>query len=426
MRRDIPYEEVSGDLIRFISRCPSVYHVAAAIRAALLYAGFTALSEDEPWQLSRGGKYVVTRGDAALMAFTIPEKGRRFHITASHLDSPTFKIKENPEIRGNGYVRLNVEGYGGMNMASWTDRPLSVAGRVIVKNHAGRLESRRVAVDGTLLVIPSVAIHMERGINQGYQWNAQKDMLPLYGLGDSKTPFMDVIASAASVKKEDILGHDLFLYSRVPGTIWGAEKEFISAPRLDDLQCAFACFRGFAAAEKKETICMYALFDNEETGSMTARGAGSTLLSHTMLRIGEALGMSLNETMAAMTGSFLISADNAHALHPNHPELADPVNRPCLNGGIVIKYNARQTYATDGFTAAVFKDLCERAGAPVQTFTNRSDIPGGSTLGNISSAQAAIPTVDIGLPQLSMHSSWETAGNKDTGYLVNAAIEFYK
>lgn len=426
MRKDIRYEEVSGDLIHFIGRSPSVYHVAAAIKAALLYSGFTPLKEKEPWHLARGGKYVVTRGDAALIAFTLPKEGSRFHITASHLDSPTFKIKENPEIHDNGYIRLNVEGYGGMNMASWTDRPLSVAGRLIIRDDAGKLVSKNVAVDGTLLVIPSVAIHMERTINQGYAWNAQKDMLPLYGLSDSKRPFMDVIASAASVKKEQILSHDLFLYSRVPGTTWGAEQEFISSPRLDDLQCAFACFRGFTVAAKEESIAMYALFDNEETGSMTARGAGSTLLSNTIFRIGEALGMSLDETMAAMAGSFLISADNAHALHPNYPELADPVNRPALNGGIVVKYNARQTYATDGWSAAVFKDLCEKANVPVQTFTNRSDIPGGSTLGNISSAQAAIPTVDIGLPQLSMHSSWETAGNKDTGYLVNAAIEFYK
>lgn len=426
MKQPITADDISRDLIHFIAKSPSTFHAVRGIKAALLYAGFTEIREEDPWQIEKGGKYVVTRNGSALMAFTVPEEGAEaFHITASHCDSPTFKIKENPEISDGPYVKLNVEGYGGMIMSTWLDRPLSVAGRLLV-TESGHLAEKLVAIDGTMLVIPSVAIHMDRSVNQHKEWKVQKDMLPLYGMTDAKTPFMDVIAAAAKVKAEDILAHDLTLYSRVPAAIWGEEREFISSPKLDDLQCAFACFRGFTQGQKEKYISVYALFDNEEVGSATSQGAGSTFLANTLERLARSLGYSYDETMAMIARSFMISADNAHSVHPNYPEYADPVNRPVINGGIVIKYSAAQKYATNAFSAAYFKKLCKEHDIPTQTFTNHSDNPGGSTLGNISNTVIAIPTVDIGLPQLAMHSSYETAGVKDTAYLVDAVTKFYE
>lgn len=426
MEQPITADDISRDLIHFIAKSPSTFHAVRGIKAALLYAGFTEIREEDTWQIEKGGKYVVTRNGSALMAFTVPQEGAEaFHITASHCDSPTFKIKENPEIADGPYVKLNVEGYGGMIMSTWLDRPLSVAGRLLVTEN-GHLAEKLVAIDGTMLVIPSVAIHMNRSVNQHKEWKVQKDMLPLYGMTGAKTPFMDVIAAAAKVKAEDILAHDLIVYSRVPGTIWGEEREFISSPKLDDLQCAFACFRGFTQGEKEKYISVYALFDNEEVGSATSQGAGSTFLANTLERLARSLGYSYDETMAMIARSFMISADNAHSVHPNHPEYADPVNRPVINGGIVIKYSAAQKYATNAFSAAYFKKLCKDHDIPTQTFTNHSDNPGGSTLGNISNTIIAMPTVDIGLPQLAMHSSYETAGVKDTAYLVDAVTKFYE
>lgn len=426
MEQPITADDISRDLIHFIAKSPSTFHAVRGIKAALLYAGFTEIREEDTWQIEKGGKYVVTRNGSALMAFTVPQEGAEaFHITASHCDSPTFKIKEDPEIADGPYVKLNVEGYGGMIMSTWLDRPLSVAGRLLVTEN-GHLAEKLVAIDGTMLVIPSVAIHMDRSVNQHKEWKVQKDMLPLYGMTGAKTPFMDVIAASAKVKAEDILAHDLILYSRVPGTIWGEEREFISSPKLDDLQCAFACFRGFTQGQKEKYISVYALFDNEEVGSATSQGAGSTFLANTLERLARSLGYSYDEAMAMIARSFMISADNAHSVHPNHPEYADPVNRPVINGGIVIKYSAAQKYATNAFSAAYFKKLCKSHDIPTQTFTNHSDNPGGSTLGNISNTVIAIPTVDIGLPQLAMHSSYETAGVKDTAYLVDAVTKFYE
>lgn len=426
MEQPITADDISRDLIHFIAKSPSTFHAVRGIKAALLYAGFTEIREEDTWQIEKGGKYVVTRNGSALMAFTVPEEGAEaFHITASHCDSPTFKIKEDPEIADGPYVKLNVEGYGGMIMSTWLDRPLSVAGRLLVTEN-GHLAEKLVAIDGTMLVIPSVAIHMDRSVNQHKEWKVQKDMLPLYGMTGAKTPFMDVIAAAAKVNAEDILAHDLTLYSRVPAAIWGEEREFISSPKLDDLQCAFACFRGFTQGQKEKYISVYALFDNEEVGSATSQGAGSTFLANTLERLARSLGYSYDETMAMIAKSFMISADNAHSVHPNHPEYADPVNRPVINGGIVIKYSAAQKYATNAFSAAYFKKLCKDHDIPTQTFTNHSDNPGGSTLGNISNTVIAMPTVDIGLPQLAMHSSYETAGVKDTAYLVDAVTKFYE
>ena len=422
---DISFEETNRDLLHFISKSPSVFHVVRHIKAALLYAGFTEIREEDSWQIKRGGKYVVTRNGSALIAFSVPENGgNAFKITAAHCDSPTFKIKENPEMRDGKYTRLNVEGYGGMIMSTWLDRPLSAAGRLFVKDN-GQIISKLVSLDHPTLLIPSVAINMDRTVNSGHAWNIQNDLLPLYST-DGSADFMETLAQAAKVKAADILGHDIFLYSCAPGILWGPQHEFISSPRLDDLQCAFATFRGFTNGKKQKDISVYALFDNEEVGSGTAQGAGSTFLTNTISRLALSLGRSYDEIQAMLAKSFMISADNGHAVHPNHGEYADPVNAPVLNSGIIIKFNASQKYSTDGYSAAVFRDLCLKADVPVQTYTNRSDIPGGSTLGNISNTKVAVPTVDIGLPQLAMHSSYETAGAKDTEYLVKAVSYFFE
>ena len=370
----------------------------------------------------------MTRNESALIAFTIPEQDMRgMRILATHSDSPSFKIKENPEMEAEGhYIKLNVEKYGGMLCAPWFDRPLSVAGRVVVKDEEkGGMRSVLVNLDRDLVMIPSLAIHMNREVNDGYKYNAQKDMLPLYGDIQAKGCFMKQVAEAAGVKEEEILGHDLFLYNRQKGCIWGAEGEFISSSRLDDLQCAFASLKGLLAGEKKEYMAVHCVFDNEETGSETKQGAASTFLYDSLVRVHDCLGYSREDYLIHLADSFMVSADNGHAVHPNYTDKADPVNRPYMNGGIVLKFNAAQRYCTDGVSAAMFRDICRQADVPVQTFVNRSDIAGGSTLGNISNTKVALNTADIGLAQLAMHSPYETAGVKDTEYLVKAAAVLF-
>ena len=421
------YRETAEQLLAFIEKSPSCFHAIKNMKDILLAEGFAQLREEDKWEIVNGGKYFVTRNDSSIVAFTIPETGALgYRIMASHSDSPTFKIKENPEMEvDKKYVKLNVERYGGMLCAPWFDRPLSVAGRVIVKE-GDAFVTKFVDVDRDLLMIPNLAIHMNREVNDGYKYNAQVDMLPLYGDISSKDTFMKSIAEAAGVKEEDILGHDIFLYNRVKGSIWGANEEFVSSSRLDDLQCAFSSLQGFLKGEKKEYAAVHCVLDNEEVGSGTKQGAASTFLYDTLVRINECLGLSHEEYLRALAKSFMLSADNAHAVHPNHKEVADPVNRPYMNEGIVIKHSANQKYCTDGVSAAVFKDLCREAGVPFQTFTNRSDMLGGSTLGNISNTKVALNAVDIGLPQLAMHSPYETAGVKDTYYLIQAAEKFFK
>lgn len=420
------FQQTAKELIQFIEKSPTCFQAVATMKEILEQEGYSELREKDKWNIEKGSRYFVTRNDSSLIAFTVPKEGLKgFRIMASHSDSPTFKIKDNPEMTvENKYVKLNVERYGGMLCAPWFDRPLSIAGRVVVKEK-DEFVTKLVDVDRDLVMIPNLAIHMNRQANEGYQYSAQKDMLPLYGEIAAKDTFMETIAQAAGVKAEDILGHDLFLYNRQKGCIWGAQEEFLSIGRLDDLQCAFASLKGFLGGEKKEYAAVHCVLDNEEVGSSTKQGAASTFLYDVLVRMVRGLGMDYEDYLRALADSFMISADNGHALHPNHAEKSDPVNRPVLNQGIVIKYSGNQKYCTDAVSAAMFKDLCSQAEVPYQTFTNNSDIPGGSTLGNISNTKVALNSVDIGLPQLAMHSPYETVGVKDTYYLIEAAKKLF-
>ena len=420
------YIETTEKLLDFIEKSPTAFQAVDEMQKRLTENGFEVLSEKEYWKLIPGEKYLVTRNNSALISFCIPEKESRvFHIMASHSDSPSFKIKENPEIKvDNSYVKLNVEKYGGMLMAPWFDRPLSVAGRVIIRRNGG-LKEKLINIKRDLVMIPNLAIHMNREANNGVSYNPQKDLQPLFAVGNTDRTLLEIIAEQTGVKKEDIISHDLFLYNRMPGTIWGADKEFVSSARLDDLQCAFASMEGLLRAQNHESIAVHCVMDNEEVGSGTKQGAASTFLKDTLLRINMGLGRTYEEYLMTLAGSFMVSADNAHALHPNYTDKTDPTNHPVLNKGIVIKFNANQKYCTDAVSAAIFKELCTKAGVPYQTFVNRSDIAGGSTLGNISNTQVPMNTVEIGLPQLAMHSPYETAGVKDTEYLVRAAEELF-
>ncbi len=423
------YQDTAAQMLRFIEESPTSYQAIANLKQMLENEGYREWKEEETWEIT-GEKFYVVRNDSSLIALQFPKAvsgPKGFHVIASHSDSPSFKIKENPQISADGgYVKLNTEKYGGMILSTWLDRPLSVAGRVALQTDAG-IRTQPVDLKEDLCVIPNLAIHMNREINKGMEYNPQVDMLPLFGMGEmSKEAFLEKVAEAAGVKVREILDYDLFLYLREKGRFVGAGQEFVLSPRLDDLQCVYASMKAFLAVQPEEYINVCAVFDNEEVGSGTRQGADSTFLRDTLLRCSEALGYSGGEFCRLVAGSFLISADNAHAVHPNHPEKADPVNRPRINGGIVIKYHGCQKYTSDAFSAGKMKSICLKAGVPFQSYTNRSDVAGGSTLGNISTAHVSVPSVDIGLPQLAMHSAMETAGSHDTEYAVQAFKVFYE
>ena len=418
-------QNVNEELLAFLKESVTAFQAVNALRRCLNENGYEELTEGKQWQLKEGGKYFTVRNESSIIAFRIPEEDfAGFMIGASHSDSPAFKIKANPEIKENGYIRLNVEKYGGALLSPWFDRPLSVAGRVIVREN-GTFVTKYVNLERDFCMIPSLAIHMNRNANKEGVESVQKEMLPVIGSEECAGMFMKTIAECAGVKEEDILSHDLFLYIREEGRIWGASGEYISAGHLDDLQCGFADLKGFLSADKSNSVPVFAVFDNEEVGSLSKQGANSTFLEDVLKRIAFACGKDHAGYMQAAANSFMVSADNAHAIHPAHAEKADPVNRPRMNQGIVLKYSANQKYTTDGISAAVFKEVCREAGVPVQEFVNHSDIAGGSTLGNLSNSHISLNAADIGLPQLAMHSCYETAGVKDTEYLIKAMQRFY-
>jgi len=413
---------VNQELLHFIGQCPDAFHTIAILSQKLEAIGYIPLAEQESWELHAGGKYFVTRNQSSILAFRIPEGDwRGFMMTASHSDTPCFKLKPAPLMTEGSYLKLNTEPYGGMIAESWLDRPLSLSGRVLVATKSG-IAAQLLHIDRDLLSIPNLAPHMKNSADKERSLNPQTDLLPLLGMADNGE-FVGFLADELGVAPDAILDYDLFLYCRQAGSIWGKNHEFVSSPRLDDLLCVFACLQGFVHESHPGILPVFAVFDNEEVGSGTKQGAKSGFLYDTLNRICRSLG---KEYATCLSGSFLLSCDNGHALHPNRTEKADPTNRPLLNGGVLLKYNANQRYTTDGVSASILRQICKQAEIPLQTYVNRSDIPGGSTLGNLACEKVSVNSADVGVAQLSMHSAWETAGTKDTQYLLDAIKAFYR
>ena len=408
----------SKELLDFIKSSPSPYHTVESVKNELLANGYTEIDEEDATAFCDGKKHFVIRSGSSIIAFS--GKGRDgFMICASHSDFPAFKVMG--ELDSSRYSRLSVERYGGAILSTWLDRPLSVAGRVAVSNN-GFIESRLFDVDKDILTIPNVAIHFNRTVNEGFKFNPAVDLVPFGGTSDTKGVLFDVIASAAGVAKEEIISSDIFLYNRDGGRIVGLSDELILAPRLDDLACVYSSLRAFVeAGENPNAVSVLAVFDNEEVGSETKQGAASTFLDMTLRHIA---GRD-EEYSRMLRSSFMVSADNAHAIHPNHPEYSDPINAPVLGGGVAVKYNANQRYTTDAISDAVFALLAKSAGAKLQKYSNRPDLLGGSTLGSISNTRVSVSTVDIGIPQLAMHSAQETLAAQDVSDTVSVLRELY-
>lgn len=412
---------MNNKLFAYIKKSPTAYHACNQGAKLLRAAGYTELCESDAWTLESGKSYFVRRNGSSLIAFRAPEKCvGGFMITASHSDSPALRIKDNGTISDASYTRLSTEVYGGPIYPSWLDRPLAIAGRVSVRTEHG-IAVKLIDTQTPCVIIPNVAIHMNRQINKGFEYNPAVDLLPLFG--DSSASLRAMLARLASCADEDILASDLYVYNCADGVEW---NRFVSAPRLDDLQCAFAALTAFMRAKESKATPVFALFDNEEVGSATKQGAASTLLYDVLWRIVASVDRDSQAYQRAIANSFMLSCDNAHAQHPNHPELSDKNHTVKMNGGVVIKYNANQKYTSDGVSAALFKMICDKAGVPYQLYCNRADMPGGSTLGSIATTKVSLKTVDIGLAQLAMHSAMETAGADDTTHMVNALTCFYE
>ncbi|WP_234346222.1 M18 family aminopeptidase [Collinsella provencensis] len=452
---DAPAEE----LIAFIQESPSPFHAVAAIRKRLDAAGFAYVPENAAWNVKPGGRYYTQRNGSSVVAWSVGDQVGRakrglqlarakstgvpysFKLTASHSDSPTFKLKSACELDNqDGYLRLDTEAYGGMIDYTWFDRPLSLAGRVLVRD-GSRIESRLVALNRDVALIPSLAIHMNRSVNDGFSPNRASDLLPIISAGDLSAGSLNVIlADALDIDPSQIVSHELVLVNRQNPCVWGATNEFVSSPKLDDLMCAFTSLKAFLAHatapmkpgrafsktnQTSNDIAVYACFDNEEVGSETKQGAASTFLYDVLSRVNASLGYTDEDLRRAFAASMLVSCDNAHAVHPAHPDLADSLNRPRMNGGLVIKEAANQHYCTDALSRAALMSVLDDAGVPYQSFANRSDMAGGSTLGNISNMQVSVHAVDVGCAQLAMHSSYETAGARDVEHAIEAFTAFY-
>lgn len=426
---------LAQELIDFIYESPSAFHAVESVKKILFNKGFSELKEEDKWNLQKESKYFVTKNNSAIFAFTVgkgdvSENG--FKLIGAHTDSPTFRIKPNPEMTSEGtYVKLNTEVYGGPILNTWLDRPLSIAGRITLKGENLLYpETKLVNINRPILIIPNLAIHMNREVNKGVELNRQKDTIPMLGLVNEELEkgnyLLNTVASEIRVDAEDILDFDLYLYEFEKGRIMGLNNEFISSPRLDDLAMVHAGITAITNVEASEATNVMVCFDNEEVGSSTKQGADSEVLSNLLERIVFCLGGDREDFFRAISRSFMISADLAHAVHPNSGEKADPINRPVINKGPVIKLAANQSYTTDSNSAAVYEQICKNAGVPVQKFVNRSDSPGGSTIGPISSTHLAMRSVDMGTPILAMHSVRELGGVADHTYAVKSFEEFYK
>ena len=396
----------------FINKSVTPFHAIENIKAELVENGYTELYEADSWSLAEGGKYFVCRNGSSILAFV--NRGGSFMIAASHSDFPALAVKGSEKL--SAYLKLSVEKYGGGILYSWIDRPLGVAGRVVVSTESG-VKSRAVDMGEFSAVIPSVAIHMRREVNDGVKLSPAKDMLPLAGLsGDFKAS----LAKCAGCEEDKILAYDLRLYNKARATLVGLDNELVLAPRLDNLISARASLISFLDAETESTPIL-AVFDNEEVGSSTKQGANSTLLADTLRRMCD----NDEDYCRRLAGSFMISCDNAHALHPNFPELADKDNAPVMGEGVAVKYNSNQAYTTDAVSDGVFRTICNKAGVKLQKYYNRADMLGGSTLGSIANTKVSVMTVDIGLPQLAMHSATETCAVSDIESLESALRAFY-
>ena len=415
----------SKNLLTFIKNSPTSFHSVASIVKILKREGFIQLFENINFKIQRTGKYYVIRNDSSIIAFKIGELLDKysFNIVASHSDSPCLKIKPISTLNSDGYNKLNIEGYGGMLRSTWFDRPLSIAGRIMVKENEN-IVSKLVNFDKNMLSIPSVPIHFNRNANENAKYDLACDMFPT--MSSNNISLNNILSKEYDILEENILSHDLYVYNRQEGYFWGNDDEFLSSPRLDDLQCAYTTLLGFIKSENKHNVSVYCCFDNEEVGSSTRQGANSDFLNNTLIKISLALKIDLANHLTALGNSFMISSDNAHAVMPNHPELTDQQNKTYMNKGIVIKYNASQSYTSDSLTGIIFANICKKVDVPTQIFTNRSGVVGGSTLGNLSLRHVSIPMVDIGLAQLAMHSAMETAGTLDSDYMVKAIKEFYE
>ncbi|MFV0379428.1 MAG: M18 family aminopeptidase, partial [Anaerorhabdus sp.] len=380
------------ELLNFLDKSCTSYHATYEIEKELQACGFVECAESSKWNLKKGGKYYVKRNDSSIIAFNIGERlsNLSFNLVSSHSDAPALKLKPKVMISKDNSSQLNVEVYGGPLFSTWFDRPLSVAGKVMVKEN-GKIVSRLVNINEPCAIIPNVAIHLNREANSGYKYNAQTDLLPFVSM-DKNFSFMDYLAEKEKVNVNDIIDSELYLYPFQKGCIWGSDKEFISAYHIDDLMCAFTTFKGFLKGSHQDSINVYCMFDNEEIGSSTRQGAFSTFLCDVLNRIKFSLKIDEESFMQALSQSLMISADNAHAYHPNHPEKLDPTNICYMNKGVVIKYSANKKYATDAVSSSLFKELCKNAKVDYQEVTNRSDMAGGSTLGPISTRTLSIPT----------------------------------
>ena len=406
-------------LLHYIRKSPTCFHAVRALEELLEKQDYIRLPEGG-WELQPGGKYYTVRSGSSLIAFRIPEEEPTgYMLTASHTDSPCFRIRDNCQLDG-AYARLSVERYGGMINAPWVDRPLSIAGRVLIRDGI-RVESRLVDFEKPVVLIPNLAIHLNRDANSSMKYDAARELFPLYG--GKGAGFRKDLAAKLVCEEADILATDLFVYNPEDGLVWGPEGEFVSAPRLDDLACVFSSVQGFLLAKPTSAIPVFCAFDNEEIGSETKQGAASMFLPDTLQAICEALGLTAADHRRMLTQSMMLSCDNGHALHPNRPDMADQKEAPVLNGGVVIKHSVR--YATDGVSNAVFSEICRRVNADVQHYSNRPDQGGGSTLGNIANTKTGVSTVDIGMAQLAMHSCYETAGSRDVDSFIRAVAGFY-
>ncbi|MBU5434275.1 M18 family aminopeptidase [Pseudoflavonifractor sp. MSJ-37] len=419
-------DQQTQSIFDFLDAGVSPWHAAAESVRRLEAAGYVRLEETDRWRIAPGGRYYVTRNGSAVAAFRVPEGAvEGWRIALSHSDAPTWRIKNSGvEQAPSGCVKLETEGYGGMLMGTWLDRPLGVAGRAVVRTKEG-LSSRTVHLDRDLLVIPSVAIHFDRGVNEGRRWDPQTDLQPLWGQIGCP-PLEDLIAAELGVAREDLMTWDLELVTRQKAALIGPEGEFFLSPRIDDLECAGTTLEGFlqAGSTPDGTLVLWGMLDNEEVGSSSRQGAEGTFLMDTLERLLHALGQGREDLRRCAANGLVLSADNGHAVHPDHPEKSDPQNGPKLNGGVVVKINASQKYTTDAVSAALFGEICRRAGVPIQRFANRADMPGGSTLGNLQGHSLSSPMLDIGLAQLAMHSAVETAGTADIGHMIRAVRAF--